>query len=175
MTNHYLLTSFQTWLPHQKSNSSDDLLDEILTQKITGLSLFFLRKLPVDIILASQQVIDKIDRNNFKTIICCGMAESRTNLTIESNATHLGEQIYSHLDLEDLVRDLTFTTVSHNAGKFVCEGLYFQILNYLRQKQLSTSCIFVHIPILTAENKEIICSDFLAIVRKLTQIKHIIK
>ncbi len=175
MKNSCLLTSFKTWLPHQKSNSSDDLLDDISTQIIPDLSRFFLRKLPVDITLASQKIIAEIDRNNFKTIICCGMAESRTNLTVESNATHLGEQIYSRVDLKDLVRDLTFTTISHDAGKFVCEGLYFQILNYIRQKQLSTSCIFVHIPILTTENKEIICSDFLAIVHKINQTKHIIK
>jgi pyroglutamyl-peptidase len=175
MINYCLLTSFQTWLPHQKSNSSDDLLDDISTQTIPNLSLSFLRKLPVDITLASQKIIAEIDRSNFKTIICCGMAESRTRLTVESNANNSGEQIYSRIDLEDLVRDLTFTGISHDAGKFVCEGLYFQTLNYLRNKRMSTSCIFVHVPRLTAENRKIIRSDFLAIVQKLTQDNYTIK
>ena len=52
MTQKVLLTSFQTWLEHQKSNSSDDLLNTISSSKIynhESNSLFFLRQLPVDI------------------------------------------------------------------------------------------------------------------------------
>ena len=48
-----LLTSFETWLPHQKSNSSDDLLHHIESERIDGVSLTFVRKLPVDTVLAS--------------------------------------------------------------------------------------------------------------------------
>jgi pyroglutamyl-peptidase len=165
--NRCLLTSFQTWLPHQKSNSSDDLLEALTAKEIPNLSLAFLRRLPVDIFLASQQVIDEIDRNLFKTIVCCGMAESREKLTIESNAIHLEEQIHSKVDLDVLVKDLTFTTVSHDAGKFVCEGLYFHVLDRIRKKQLSSSCIFVHVPIITAQNRQIIIADFLQIIQKL--------
>ena len=57
MSKKILFTSFTTWLPHQKSNSSDDLLQEI---QIAGDRNSFLRQLPVDIELASKSVISKI-------------------------------------------------------------------------------------------------------------------
>lgn len=79
MANKILLTSFDTWLHHQKSNSSDDLLNEIsqraggFTEQICMLtdmrslptptafpSLTLLRQLPVDVELASCCVIAKI-------------------------------------------------------------------------------------------------------------------
>ncbi len=53
-----LLTSFQTWLPHQTSNSSDDLLEIIQKQQSNEDSLFFLRNLPVNTELATQKVIE---------------------------------------------------------------------------------------------------------------------
>jgi pyroglutamyl-peptidase len=165
--NRCLLTSFQTWLPHQKSNSSDDLLEAFSSKEIPDISFAYLRRLPVDIFLASQQVINEIDRDRFKTIVCCGMAESREKLTIESNANHLGEQIHSRVDLNALVKDLAFTSVSHDAGRFVCEGLYFHVLDRIRKKQLSSSCIFVHVPIITEQNRQIIIADFLQIIQKL--------
>jgi pyroglutamyl-peptidase len=60
MNGKILLTSFQTWLPHQTSNSSDDLLEEIAKLDISP-SLTFLRQLPVDVSEASQLVIAKIE------------------------------------------------------------------------------------------------------------------
>ncbi len=50
-----LLTSFRTWLPHQKSNSSDELLEIVATKSKD--QYYFLRKLPVDLGLASRQAI----------------------------------------------------------------------------------------------------------------------
>jgi pyroglutamyl-peptidase len=175
MQNNCLLTSFQTWLPHQKSNSSDDLLEILADRDIPEIDLFFLRQLPVDINLASERIIKEMERRQFQIIICCGMAESRTNLTVESHANFGGEQIYSSVDLDDLVRDLSFTTISHDAGKFVCEGLYFKTLDRLRKQQRSSSCIFVHVPIIDQNNRARISSDFIAIVRKLNQYHHSLK
>jgi pyroglutamyl-peptidase len=165
-----LLTSFQPWLPHHQSNASDDLIEILTTQEIPHLSLFFLRQLPVDITLATQQVLQEVDRSFYEIIICCGMAESRTNLTIESNANYLGEQIHCSIDLKELAKELTFTTISHDAGRFVCEGLYFQILNYLKQKQIYSSCLFLHIPILTPKNRDYILNDVMAIIQKLARL-----
>ena len=53
MSKKVLLTSFSTWLPHQKSNSSDDLLHEVTKDDSLPASLTTLRQLPVDIHLAS--------------------------------------------------------------------------------------------------------------------------
>ena len=162
MNNKLLLTSFQTWLPHQKSNSSDDLLETI--QKQFNSSLYFLRKLPVDSNLATLQVIQSIEQIEPKSIICCGMAESRTQLTIESNAVCDRNCIFTKVNLKKLLTYLNNTQISHDAGKFVCEGLYYQILKYIQLKKSQTQCIFVHIPPLDADNLKIIQQDFMAII-----------
>lgn len=161
-----LLTSFTTWLPHQKSNASDDLL-EIISQVPSDEQLIFLRKLPVDFQLAPQLVRAKINQVNPDGIICCGMAESRDKLTVESRAFKGLEMIKTNVDLDNLVADLKATKISNNAGRFVCERLYYETLKYISDCLLTTKCIFVHIPPLTPQNSALITSDFLAIIRRL--------
>lgn len=161
-----LLTSFTTWLPHHKSNASDDLL-EIISQISSDDQLIFLRKLPVDFQLAPQLVIAKINQVNPDAIICCGMAESRDKLTVESRAFKGLEMIKTNVDLKQLVSNLKATEISDNAGRFVCEMLYYETLKYISERLLKTKCIFVHIPPLTPQNSALITSEFLAIIRRL--------
>lgn len=206
MNGKILLTSFQTWLPHQKSNASDDLLEAIAQPDNSSASLAFLRQLPVNIPEATSRVITKIEELQPTAIICCGMAESRSKLTVESCATcectSYRVRLYSYclsicrylrlkglydlvqaqlaktkqseqlliktsVDLEQLVAELVETKISHDAGKFVCEGLYYQVLNYLRERNLNISCIFVHVPVLTADNTPSIMADFQMIIEKM--------
>jgi pyroglutamyl-peptidase len=165
MSNKILLTSFTTWLPHQLSNSSDDLLNEI-SRLDTFPSLTFLRLLPVDIELASSCVIAKINELQPDVVICCGMAESRTLLTIESTAT-CGEMVLTTpVNLLELVTNST-AIISDNAGKFVCEGLYYSILKYIIDHKLNIRCIFVHVPILKKQNLAEIVLDFKLIIYKI--------
>ncbi|MEL6438153.1 MAG: peptidase C15 [Cyanobacteria bacterium J06621_8] len=163
-----LLTSFQTWLPHHTSNSSDDLL-VLLQQQHCNDTLNFLRQLPVDIQLASQKVISSINTLQPKGIICCGMAERRQTLTIESQARCQSECLQSVVNISELIESLSFTQISHDAGKFVCEGLYYQILNYLRGIPQTIPCIFVHVPILNQKNQELILQDLNLIIQYLTE------
>jgi len=165
MTTKILLTSFATWLPHQKSNSSDDLLIEIA--KLESPSLTFVRQLPVDVFKASRLVIDKIAELQPDSIICCGMAESRTKLTVESCATCGDVLINTWVDLEKLVAEAAEIEISHDAGKFVCEGLYYEVLKYLQERNLNTHCIFVHVPVLTQDNFPGIVADFHRIIQKM--------
>ena len=164
-----LLTSFQTWLPHQKSNSSDDVLKIIQSQNYSFVSMFFLRNLPVDIELASKKTISAIATVKPDAIICCGMAEKRNNLSIESNATYQNKCLYTAVDLVKLSNNLLATEISHDAGKFVCEGLYYHVLNYIQSYKKDMSCIFVHVPLLTEERLGLIRQDFYHI---LFQIAH---
>jgi pyroglutamyl-peptidase len=160
-----LLTSFQTWLPHQKSNSSDDLL-KIIQKKdnYNFVSLFFLRNLPVDIDLASQKVIAEIQTIQPHIVICFGMAESRSKLTLESNATCQDECLYTSVDLVELNRFAMLCEISENAGKFVCEGLYYQILKHLQSLEQNIHCIFIHVPLLRQNNMNLILHDFYSII-----------
>ncbi|MEQ8999324.1 MAG: peptidase C15 [Coleofasciculus sp. B1-GNL1-01] len=205
-----LLTSFQTWLPHQKSNASDDLLLKLQAENDPfpdqAISLTFLRQLPVDVFPASDLAIAQIEHLQPDVVICCGMAESRSQLTVEVGATprYLVAQVYwfiyylvlqpilslnglsyclpaffgnetsfetqfleTAVDLEKLVEGLTETEISHDAGKFVCEGLYYQLLRYFQDYSPTTGCIFVHVPVLTPENLATILTDFRLIISRI--------
>ena len=170
MTKKILLTSFTTWQSHQKSNSSDDLLIEIAknpdknSELATSPSLTFLRQLPVDIQQASNRAIAEIDTLKPDLIICCGMAERREKLSIESNASCDDHIIETWIDIYKLLPKLNGTEISHDAGKFVCEGLYYSTLNYLRDRHPNSRCIFVHVPLLTPHNSAEIKADFCQII-----------
>ena len=163
-----LLTSFTTWLPHQLSNSSNDLLDEISKLNYISFSLNFIRWLPVDIEIASQAVITKINEIAPDIIICCGMAEGRHQLSIESNATRGNIVMRTNVALEKLVDGVDRFNISHDAGKFVCEALYYSVLNYIFEQKLNISCIFVHVPILNENNLAAIVEDFGLILQRIS-------
>ena len=167
MEKRFLLTSFDIWLPHHESNSSDDLLGEVGNLHFTEGSLTFLRKLPVDVALASGRVIEKINEFHPDCIICCGMAEGRKLLSVEKVACCDESVLQTSIDLEQLVTGTTTIDISHDCGKFVCEGLYYRVLDYLAQHSPTTFCVFVHVPILTKENSQVILNNFLLLLHNL--------
>jgi pyroglutamyl-peptidase len=182
MMKRLLLTSFDIWLPHHKSNSSDDLLDAIFTYELP-FHLSTLRKLPVDVKGATDQVIAKIRETQPDYIICCGMAESRTQLTIESNARstpafincsmgmlpedYQETTLHTSVNLEELLAPCQALEISHDCGKFVCEGLYYSVLDYLCSSSINSACIFIHVPVLTEDNIRVVVDDFLLVIGRL--------
>jgi len=167
MKKRFLLTSFDIWLNDQPSNSSDDLLLEVAKLGILPHNLTFLRHLPVDVQLASDAVIQKINELQPDCIICCGMAASRMQLTVEVCASCAESVLQTGVDLEQLVFGARAIEISHDCGKFVCEGLYYSVLDHLRQYHLAAHCIFVHVPVLNHENLVNIVADFVLIINKL--------
>lgn len=184
-----LLTSFDIWLSQQESNSSDDLLLGLAKMASLSHDLKFLHRLPVDVQLASSLVIAKINELQPDYIICCGMAASRSQLSVEvlasstsilpvesTNSADILPQesrnspeniLQTRVDLEKLLVGTAAVEISYNCGKFVCEGLYYSVLDYLHQSQLSIKCIFVHVPILNPENLPKIIADFIVIINNL--------
>ncbi|NEQ38614.1 MAG: peptidase C15 [Okeania sp. SIO3I5] len=163
-----LLTSFDIWKPEHTSNSSDDLFGLISPQKLTDYSLSLVRKLPVDSEVAPEIVISQIEKFQPDVIVCSGMAEKREILTIESQANSGEKVIKTSVDLSKLVVGLDGTEISNDAGKFVCEDLYYSVLKYLDKGCLKSKCIFVHVPILTAVNRDVIVGDFQKILSKIS-------
>jgi pyroglutamyl-peptidase len=162
-----LLTSFTTWEPHQRSNSSDDLLEIVSRRNLYPQQLHFLRQMPVDFELAPAQLLAKVDALQPDIILCCGMAENRSLLTVESNGKQSDEVITTPLDLESLTAALTTTAISHDAGQFVCNWLYYSLLKHSRDQNLDSHCLFVHVPVLTPQNLEFVVSDFLTMMQRL--------
>jgi pyroglutamyl-peptidase len=147
-----LLTSFTTWEPHQRSNASDDLLQALFSSDRTPRHIHLLRQMPVDFELAPALVIDKIQAIAPDWVICCGMAETRTQLSLEVQAVAEGQACYTTAHIPNLLTGLRYTHLSYDAGRFVCNYLYYSILAYLAQQKGSCQCIFIHVPILTPEN-----------------------
>lgn len=192
MANLLLLTSFTTWKAEQASNSSDDLLEILVQNNWLPEPCHLLRQIPVDFDLAPAQVIAAIARLRPAIVVCCGMAEDRDYLSIETQAIR-GETILTPaIDCTELLRDLRLTRLSQDAGNFVCNHLYYCVLEYLRTPPIANSqantsnlgpldrpkqpeipvratthCIFVHVPVLIPNNQDLIVADFLSILHRL--------
>lgn len=163
-----LLTSFGVWRPDQPSNSSDDLLQIVSATYANLAALRFLRQIPVHFEIAPQQVIAAIDTLRPSAVICCGMGEPRDKLGLESTAVSpQGHSLNSPLPLTLLSQELRTTEISHDAGQFVCNRLYYDTLNYLQATP--TPCLFVHVPRLTPQNSHPIAADFLQILDRIHQ------
>lgn len=95
------------------------------------------------------------------------MAASRKKLSVEVGASCGESFLQTKIDLEKLLVGATATDISDDCGKFVCEGLYYSVLDYLGQKKLSSHCVFVHVPVLNQDNLMAILADFVLIINNL--------
>ena len=167
-----LLTSFVPWLAHQTSNSSDDLVVALQDQNKLPIDSVWLRHVPVCFELAPALVIPELLRLRPQAIICCGMAESRTRLSIEKQAVKKqvvgkasakAQTLQTSVEVHDLLKGTLQSEVSYDAGRYICNHLYYQVLAAIERTHLNTVAVFVHVPILTDENRSVMLSDFLQI------------
>lgn len=163
-----LITTFTTWKPEQPSNASDDLIAALIQHHLLSETVHLLRQIPVDFELAPITVLSKMADLQPRWVVCCGMAEQRSRLTVESKGKLNNHQIQTPVDVDELVRDLVMTDVSHDAGQFVCNHLYYSLLNHVQTHQLRTHCIFVHVPILHSRNLGKVLQDFTVILSRLS-------
>ena len=154
-----LVTSFDSWQREQDLNSSGQLLD--IVAQTHGDELFFLRNLPVETAAATEMVLAAIKTHNPKAILCCGMAASRPDLSLEPQAiSEARERLANPLDLNAFIKGLFNTSVSDDAGDFVCNAVYYNLLNHLKATNDPTPCLFVHVPLLTDDNRAQVQTDF---------------
>jgi len=160
-----LISTFDTWETHHISNASDDLLKLFLEGEAHSLDV--LRGIPVDFELAPRKVLQAVDRLKPRALICCGMAEERSRLNVESTAVLGEELLQTSLDLKMLTAGLPMTEISHDAGRFVCNTLYYKTLEYLSGREEECHCIFIHVPLLTEANRDQLLADFTTIIERL--------
>jgi len=170
MANRILLTSFRTWHPAQPSNSSDDLLLKVLQLNPMPLTLHGLRRVNVDFTLAPQQIVAQMHQLQPEGVVCCGMAESRPILTVESQARRGDRTLHTSIDLPHLVQGLNATHISHDAGRFVCNHVYYSVLQAVEQSPTCRHGLFVHVPILTTKNCPLVITDLLQILNRLQRL-----
>ncbi len=174
-----LITSFPPWRKDQRSNSSDDLVAMLQASGQMPADAVWLRWVPVDFELAPKQVIGEMRRLRPRAVICCGMAEGRSRLSIERQA--IERQVVSQeqatpaatlqtsVDIPELLTNTTLSERSDDAGRYVCNHLYYRVLSFIKDANLSTTGVFLHIPILSQENKMLILGDFTKIVLSISK------
>ncbi|RZM76541.1 pyroglutamyl-peptidase I family protein [Leptolyngbya iicbica] len=161
-----LITTFAPWKAHQTTNSSDDLIMLVRDRLPRGTRL--VRNLPVHFQLAPTQVLSAIYQYRPTTVICCGMAEQRSRLNLERYAHRAGTRLETALDLSSLTAGLKWSTISHDAGTFVCNALYYDLLDHIRHNNLAVQALFVHIPPLTDYNRQPLRQDFESVLSRLS-------
>ncbi|NJR40265.1 MAG: peptidase C15 [Leptolyngbyaceae cyanobacterium CSU_1_4] len=179
-----LITSFAPWKNNQLSNSSDQLLEAVLQTHNLPASVYFLRQLPVNTPVAKDMAIAQIIRLRPQVMLCCGMAELREKLSLEVRARVGNQVLQTSIHLTELMKDLSHTEISFDAGRFVCNSFYYSMMDYFRlnhsiQRSIGGSsvqhspgfhsqcaCLFIHVPILTNLNRSQILMDFCKILNK---------
>ena len=140
-----LITSFQPWRAHQRSNTSDDLIAALQQKNQLPANSFWVRNVPVNFETASIRVLSAIQQWHPHTVVCCGMAEKRVQLSLEKFARQGGQTLETGLNLQSLLTGTQLSEVSVDAGAYVCNHLYYQILNAIRTKKSKTQALFIHV------------------------------
>lgn len=166
MAERLLLTSFTTWKPEQTSNSSDDLILAMLEKGMVSPTQV-VRLLPVHFEEAPRQAIAHFNTVQPDVMVCFGMAEKRDRLNLERQAIREDSIRQSRLPLESWLEGLSFTDISDDAGKFVCNHLYYDLLGHVQQHHPEKFALFIHVPVLTGENQAVILQDIQAIMSRL--------
>ncbi len=154
-----LVTSFAPWQAHQTANSSDQLVAELAQMPELADSVAVFRYLPVNLPVARSLTIAKFEQLRPQILLCCGMAESRQQLSLEAQAVWGDSVLKTGLNLEKIAATLLHTGVSRDAGRFVCNSLYHTMLNYVSSYP-DTQALFLHVPCLTPQNRPNLIKDF---------------
>ncbi|MEM8545581.1 MAG: peptidase C15 [Cyanobacteria bacterium P01_H01_bin.119] len=165
-----LLTSFCPWKAHQSANSSDQLLELMQRQNLLPAGVILLRRLPVHRQLAPMTVMMRMLEVRPAIVVCCGMAERRERLSLERIGKRGDRRLTTPLDLDALIIGTTMTEISTDAGDYVCNDIYYTLLNQVERDRWRACPLFVHVPLLTAANALALSADFQWVINRLWQI-----
>ncbi|WP_017301909.1 hypothetical protein [Nodosilinea nodulosa] len=162
-----LLTTFAPWRAHQPSNAADDLIAHLQRQRQIPPGTTVLRHIPVSFELAPIRVMAKLVELRPAVVVCCGMAEGRSQLNLERYGKGDDLALETLLPLDWLMADTHLTTISDCAGTYVCNHLYYRLLGAIAQQCWSTQALFVHIPPLTTATQPLLARDLALILKRL--------
>jgi len=134
-----VLTSFKG-----KNNSSSILLKEIRTYKcIDKMEL-------TNSFITSEKEMKKYLNNNYRYVISFGQKPSTDEVFIELVANKNSDSLRTNFPYKKLEAILNTNkinfSISNNAGTYLCNNIYYEGLNYIKQNNLDTKMIFLHIP-----------------------------
>lgn len=126
-----------------KNNSSKVLLDCI---KINNKNKLYLKN---SFNTSVVQLNNKIKNNDYDLIISFGQASlEKDTIKIETigNGKEEIETNYNYVDLKSKLEKKYTVIVSNNAGNYLCNNVYYNGLKYIKENDLKSKMIFIHIP-----------------------------
>ena len=123
-----------------KNNSSRILLDSIISDNKLYLTNSFKTSE-----LELQKELDK----DYDIVISFGQAPLDSNtIKIETTAKGESEYItdYNYTDLYNKLNNDYKVIISNNAGNYLCNNIYYYGLKYIKDNNLKTKMVFIHIP-----------------------------
>lgn len=127
-----------------KSNSSKILLDNIIAENNNKLYLRNSFK------TSAEQLNKKIKSNEYDLIISFGQASlDKETIKIETRGNGIVpyDSDYDYKELEKIFNKNNFKTIiSNDAGNYFCNNIYYNGLKYIKENNLKTKMIFIHIP-----------------------------
>ena len=123
------------------TNSSKLLLDDI---KSTN-KLYLTNSFETSV----KELINNLNNNNYDLIISFGQSPLAVD-TIKIETTANGEEKlktnYNYNKLVSRLENNYKTIISNNAGNYLCNNIYYHGLKYIKDNNLKTKMIFIHIP-----------------------------
>lgn len=171
-----LITGFDAFGKDQTNPSYEAI--KKLPSTINGVEIIK-KQLPTKYLEASTIIKDLLDKDSFDYVFLCGQAAGRKEISLEKIALNImdariednagyqpkdvvikeeGEIAYqSDIDLIGmevyLNKENIPAKISYHAGAFVCNSTYYNLLHTIKFKNLKTSGLFIHVPILEEQVK----------------------
>lgn len=126
-----------------KNNSSKILLDYIKTD--TCNKLYLTNSFTTSV----KQLNSKIKNKNYDLIVSFGQAPlDRDTIKIETIGKNNDyyETNYNYAGLKSKLEDKYNVIISNDAGNYLCNNIYYNGLKYIKESDLKTKMIFIHIP-----------------------------
>ncbi len=136
----------------------------------------WLSQVPVNFEIAPIRVINAMYRLRPRAVVCCGMAEKRAYLSLEQQGKGADQNLQTSLDLANLLEDTRLSEISYDAGNYVCNALYYRVLEAIQKRTIfhpsggvnAIPCLFVHVPVLEASTQVWVQTDMHSVLNKLS-------
>ena len=124
-----------------KNNSSKLLLDHIVANN----KLYLTNSFKTSVV----ELINKLKKNDYDLIVSFGQAPLDTDvIKIETTAKDKLKYAtsYDYRVLHNKLRKGYEVIISNDAGNYLCNNIYYNVLKYIIENKLKTKMIFIHIP-----------------------------
>ena len=138
-----LLAGFKAETEYEKS--SEELLNKIST-KYCKKKIY----LENDFSISEEQLKTQLSKEKYSSIVIFGRKPDTKSIYVETVGRKGEEEYFTNYEFDYLIKCLNSNSydavLSENAGEYLCNNIYFTALKYIKENNLDTKVIFVHIP-----------------------------